>query len=79
MERDPGIYNWVVNVIEDAFFWSDNNPGMLGGREKVKPGCFPELRLFGAAVRRFKERLMPRCDGPVAKMRHRANRQCGWS
>ena len=29
--KDPGIHLWAVSVIEDAFFWSDNHPGMLGG------------------------------------------------
>ena len=29
--KDPGIYLWVMGVLEDAFFWSENNPRMLGG------------------------------------------------
>ena len=29
--NEPGIYQWVMEVLEDAFFWSENNPGMLGG------------------------------------------------
>ena len=29
--KDPGIYQWVKRVLSDAFFWSDDNPGMLGG------------------------------------------------
>ena len=29
--KDPGIHLWARGVIEDAFFWSENHPGMLGG------------------------------------------------
>ncbi len=29
--KDPGIHLWTVGIIEDAFFWSENHPGMLGG------------------------------------------------
>lgn len=29
--KDPGIYVWVTQMIEDAFFWSENHPEMLGG------------------------------------------------
>jgi len=29
--KDPGIYHWVKQMLEDAFFWSENDPGMLGG------------------------------------------------
>ena len=29
--KNPGIYRWAVDVIEDAFFWSDNHPHTLGG------------------------------------------------
>ena len=29
--KEPGIHRWVMKVIEDAFFWSDNHPGILGG------------------------------------------------
>ena len=29
--KDPGIHIWVMGVIEDAFFWYENHPGMLGG------------------------------------------------
>ena len=29
--KDPGIHLWAMGVIEDAFFWSENHPGMLGG------------------------------------------------
>ncbi len=29
--KEPGIYLWVTSVIEDAFFWSENHPGVLGG------------------------------------------------
>lgn len=29
--KEPGIYLWVIEVIENAFFWTENHPGMLGG------------------------------------------------
>jgi hypothetical protein len=29
--KDPGIYLWVMGLLEDAFFWSENHPGVLGG------------------------------------------------
>ena len=29
--KEPGIHGWVMQVIEDAFFWSENHPGVLGG------------------------------------------------
>lgn len=29
--KDPGIHAWVMQVLEDAFFWSENHPGVLGG------------------------------------------------
>jgi hypothetical protein len=29
--KEPGIHRWVMKVIEDAFFWSENHPGILGG------------------------------------------------
>jgi hypothetical protein len=29
--KEPGIHQWVSQVLEDAFFWSENHPGMLGG------------------------------------------------
>ena len=29
--KDPGIYVWVMQVLEDAFFWAENHPGMIGG------------------------------------------------
>jgi hypothetical protein len=28
--KEPGIYLWVYDVIEDAFFWSQRHPGILG-------------------------------------------------
>jgi len=28
---EPGIHHWVMSVLEDAFFWSENYPGMVGG------------------------------------------------
>lgn len=29
--KDPRIYLWVTGLLEDAFFWSEIHPGMLGG------------------------------------------------
>ena len=29
--KEPGIHLWVMQLIEDAFFWSENHPGMIGG------------------------------------------------
>jgi len=29
--KEPGIYAWVMEVLENAFFWSENHPGKLGG------------------------------------------------
>ena len=29
--RCPGTYRWAVQIIDDAFFWSENHPNMLGG------------------------------------------------
>ena len=29
--KEPGIYEWVMRVLEDAFFWEENHPGMSGG------------------------------------------------
>lgn len=29
--KDPGIHGWVMQVLEDAFFWAENHPGVLGG------------------------------------------------
>jgi len=29
--KEPGIHQWVMQVIEDAFFWPENHPGTLGG------------------------------------------------
>jgi hypothetical protein len=29
--EEPGIYRWVSDVVEDAFFWSENHPPQLGG------------------------------------------------
>ena len=29
--KEPRIYLWVYAVLEDAFFWSQRNPGTLGG------------------------------------------------
>jgi hypothetical protein len=29
--KEPGINRWVMEVLENAFFWSENHPGMLGG------------------------------------------------
>jgi len=29
--KEPGIYQWVMGVLEDALFWAENHPGTLGG------------------------------------------------
>jgi hypothetical protein len=29
--KEPGINQWVSQVLENAFFWAENHPGMLGG------------------------------------------------
>jgi hypothetical protein len=29
--REPGIWQWVYQVVESAFFWGDVHPNMLGG------------------------------------------------
>jgi hypothetical protein len=29
--KEPGLHRWVMKVIEDAFFWPENHPNMLGG------------------------------------------------
>lgn len=29
--KEPGIWKWTYNVIEEAFFWSEAHPHMLGG------------------------------------------------
>lgn len=29
--KEPGIHAWVMQVLEDAFFWSETHPGILGG------------------------------------------------
>lgn len=29
--KEPGIGQWVYQVVEDAFFWEKAHPGMLGG------------------------------------------------
>ncbi len=29
--KEPGIYNWVKQVLADAFFWSHDHPTALGG------------------------------------------------
>lgn len=29
--KEPGIYSWVYQVLEDAFFWAENHPNTLGG------------------------------------------------
>ena len=31
-EKEPGINAWAMSVLEDAFFWAENNPGKLGGQ-----------------------------------------------
>jgi hypothetical protein len=29
--NEPGFYRWVSQILEDAFFWSENHPNHLGG------------------------------------------------
>ena len=29
--KEPGIWKWVYQVVEDAFFWGEAHPGTLGG------------------------------------------------
>jgi hypothetical protein len=29
--KEPGIHAWVMEVLENAFFWSKNHPGTIGG------------------------------------------------
>lgn len=29
--KEPGIYEWVKDILSYAFFWSDDHPDMLGG------------------------------------------------
>lgn len=29
--KEPGIYRWVMKVLDDAIFWSVNHPNTLGG------------------------------------------------
>ncbi len=29
--KDPKLHFWVMSVLEQAFFWGDNHPAMLGG------------------------------------------------
>jgi hypothetical protein len=29
--KEPGVWKFAYQVIEDAFFWSDAHPGILGG------------------------------------------------
>ena len=29
--KDPVIHAWGMKVLEDAFFWSENHPGVIGG------------------------------------------------
>jgi hypothetical protein len=29
--KEPGIHRFVMDVIDDAFFWLESHPGMLGG------------------------------------------------
>ena len=32
--KEIGIHGWVMQVLEDAFFWAENHPGMLGGPDE---------------------------------------------
>lgn len=29
--KEPGIYTWASQVLEDAFFWSERHPTLIGG------------------------------------------------
>ncbi len=29
--KEPGIHSWVMEVLENAFFWSENHPSTIGG------------------------------------------------
>ncbi len=29
--KEPRVYRWVTQVLEDAFFWAEDPPDMLGG------------------------------------------------
>ena len=29
--KEPGIHDWVKGVLDNALFWSESHPGMLGG------------------------------------------------
>ena len=29
--KEPDLHRWVMKVLEDAFFWGETQPGMLGG------------------------------------------------
>ena len=29
--KEPGIHQWVMKVLNEALFWSDDHPGILGG------------------------------------------------
>lgn len=29
--KDPGIYEWVKDILSYAFFWGEDHPGILGG------------------------------------------------
>ena len=32
--KEPGLHRWVLQVLEDAFFWDVNHPGTVGGPGK---------------------------------------------
>ena len=55
--KAPGIYLWVCDVIEDAFFWSNRHPGVLGrpvgGNDRnavvlIRDDPFDEVMVFRA-------------------------------
>ena len=29
--KEPGIYQWVMQVLDDALFWAESHPGAIGG------------------------------------------------
>lgn len=36
--KDPGIYKWTVDFLEDAFFWCENHPNTLRCIAEGRPG-----------------------------------------
>ena len=36
--KEPGIYQWVTQVLDDALFWAESHPGAIGGPREGWPG-----------------------------------------